>query len=185
MGICIISTFITTVIPVFGDIYVYVDNQGVLHFTDAPTSPRYQLYMKGRPLKSLGSDITNRYDRFIVRASKKHGVSFPLLKAIIKAESDFNPRAISRKGAKGLMQIMPVNIKEFKLKNPFDPWENIMVGTRYFKQLLNRYNGKVQLTLAAYNAGPTIVDRYNSIPPIKETEDYVKKVMKYFYAFKK
>jgi soluble lytic murein transglycosylase len=169
---------------VHADIYVYIDNQGVLHFTNVPTSPVYKFYMRERPSKSLGADATDKYDLFITKASQRHGLSFPLLKAIIKVESDFNPRAVSKKGAMGLMQIMPENIKRLKVKDPFDPWENIMAGARYFKLLLDRFNGKVPLTLAAYNAGPDAVAQYQRIPPYKETEAYVRKVMKYFYAFK-
>ena len=104
----------------------------------------------------------------ITEASKSHGVSFSLLKALIKIESDFNPRAISNAGAIGLMQIMPENIKALNIKDPFDPWENIMGGTRYLKQLIGRFNGKLPMALAAYNAGPNIVDRYKRIPPLKK-----------------
>jgi len=103
-----------------------------------------------------------------------------LLKALIKIESDFNPLAISHAGAKGLMQIMPENIKALNIKDPFDPWENIMGGARYLKQLLKRFNGELHLALAAYNAGPNAVESYQRIPPFKETEDFVKKVLEYY-----
>lgn len=173
-----------------GDIYKFIDENGVVHFTNVPTDPSYQYrlfikdFSKKPPLRltSYSSDI---YDDMITEAAKRHGISFPLLKAVIKVESDFNPRAVSRAGALGLMQIMPENARAFRMRDPFDPRENILTGTQYFKELLERFNGKLQLALAAYNAGPTVVDRYNSIPPIKETEDYVEMVMKYFYHFKK
>ena len=170
---------------VAADIYLYIDENGVLHFTNVPTSNKYNLYLKERPSPSLSSYDTGRYDAIISKASARHGVSFPLLKAIIKVESDFNPRAVSKKGAKGLMQLMPENIKVLNIKNPFDPIENVMGGARYFKHLLDRFGGKLQLSLAAYNAGPSQVDRYNRIPPFKETEDYIRKVMSYYYAYKK
>jgi len=143
-----------------------------------PTSSNYQIYIRERPAKSSNSYSTNKYDHYITEASKKHGVSFLLLKAIINVESDFNPKAVSKAGALGLMQIMPENIRRFSIRDPFNPGENIMGGTYYLKKLLERYNGKLPLALAAYNAGPTMVDRYNGIPPIEETQNYVKKVMK-------
>ena len=98
-------------------------------------------------------------------------------------ESNFDPKAISKKGAKGLMQIMPKNFDTLNIDDPFDPRENILGGSRYFQKLMDRYEGKLPLALAAYNAGPTAVDRHRGIPPIKETEDYVKKVMNYYYVY--
>ncbi|MBW2712097.1 MAG: lytic transglycosylase domain-containing protein, partial [Deltaproteobacteria bacterium] len=164
---------------------VYADSEGVLHFTNVPTSSNYKIYIREKPDRSLNSDVTRRYDQIITEAAERHGVSFSLLKAMIKIESDFNPRAISRAGAMGLMQIMPENIKRLKIKDPFDPRENIMGGTRYLKQMIDRFNGKLPLALAAYNAGPNIVERYQRIPPFTETENYVEAVMKYYSVFKK
>jgi len=106
------------------------------------------------------------------------------LKAMIRVESNFNSKAISKKGALGLMQVMPGNLKSFRITNPFSPKENIMGGARYFRALVDRFDGKLPLALAAYNAGPNTVDKYMDIPPIKETKDYVKKVMKFFYVYK-
>jgi len=157
----------------------------VLHFTNVPTSSNYKIYIREKPGRSLNSDVTRRYDQIITEAAERHGVSFSLLKAMIKIESDFNPRAISKAGAMGLMQIMPENIKNLKIKDPFDPRENIMGGTRYLKQMIDRFNGKLPLALAAYNAGPNIVERYQRIPPYAETENYVEAVMKYYSIFKK
>jgi len=162
-----------------------VDSEGVLHFTNVPTSSSYKIYIREKPDRSLNLDVTRRYDQIITDAAERHGVSFSLLKAMIKIESDFNPRAISKAGAMGLMQIMPENIKELKIKDPFDPRENIMGGTRYLKQMIDRFNGKLSLALAAYNAGPNTVERYQRIPPFTETEDYVEAVMKYYSIFKK
>jgi soluble lytic murein transglycosylase len=164
---------------------MYIDGQGVFHFTNVPTSKKYRLYLKERTFKPVDQTHSDKYDHIITKASRRHGISFPLLKAIIKVESDFNPRAVSKKGAKGLMQLMPENIRILKIKDPFDPSENIMAGARYFRELLDRFNGKVQLTLAAYNAGPNLVDRYQRIPPYKETENYIQKVMAYYRQLRK
>ncbi len=174
-----------SVLPVYADIYMYIDTEGVLHFTNTPTSTKYKIYIKEKPRRSSNTHSTDKYDRLIEEASKRHGVLFPLIKAVIKAESDFDPRAVSKAGALGLMQIMPKNVNALKISDPFNPLENIMGGTRYFKQLIDKYEGKLQLALAAYNAGPNTVDYYNGIPPLKETENYVKRVMKYFYLFKR
>jgi soluble lytic murein transglycosylase len=131
------------------------------------------------------SGSSKQYDHLIRKASEKHGIAFSLLKALIKVESDFNPRAVSRSGALGLMQIMPENVAALNIKDPFDPSQNIMGGARYLGQLLQRFKGQLPLALAAYNAGPTVVERYRRVPPIKETEDYVQRVMRYYYSYKK
>ena len=181
----IIFVIFIDVLPLWCDVYMYIDSKGVLHFTNVPTLNNYKHFIKEYPEKSLRSYSTDRYDYLINEASIKHGISFPLLKAIIKVESNFNPVAVSKAGAIGLMQIMPSNFKALKIENPFDPEENIMGGTCYFKKLIMRYNGNLTLAVAAYNAGPTRVDRSNSIPAIKETENYVKKVMQNYYLLKK
>jgi soluble lytic murein transglycosylase-like protein len=162
------------------DIFTYTDSQGVTHFTNVPTSPQYKVYIKEQSSRSLKPYSADRYDHLITVASEKHGIDFSLLKALIKIESDFNPRAVSAAGAKGLMQLMPENIKTLQIKDPFDPWENIMGGSRYLKALLERFDGKLSLALAAYNAGPNVVERYQRIPPYQETKDFVKKVLEHF-----
>jgi soluble lytic murein transglycosylase len=178
--------WITAVASVHADIYMYIDANGVMHFTNTPTSNdhEYKVYIKERASVSRNFNATNKYDRFITDAAEQTGVDSHLLKAMIKAESDFDPRAVSRKGAMGLMQIMPENFKMLDLKNPFDPWENIKAGARYFQQLHKRFNGQLALSLAAYNAGPTAVDHYKSIPPYQETEEYVRRVLRYYRTFK-
>jgi soluble lytic murein transglycosylase len=187
--VLLIAALLVAFLPPEGraDIYRYMDSQGVLHFTNVPTDPSFRLYMKerGRPKKKAVLPSPSRYDAVIAEAARRHGVSPHLLKALIKVESDFNPRAVSRSGALGLMQIMPENLEALRVQDPFNPWENIMGGTRYLMQMLQRFDGRLHLALAAYNAGPTIVERYNRVPPIRETEEYVEKVMKYYYAFRR
>jgi len=168
------------------DIYRYIDENGVMHFTNAPTSSSrdFKLFLRERRKSSSSWYHSKKYDELITEASERFGVSFPLLKAIIKAESDFDAQAVSKKGAMGLMQIMPQNFKLLGLKDPFDPTQNINAGARYFRQLYDRFNGKLALSLAAYNAGPTAVDRYKTIPPYEETEEYVRRVLKFYYNYK-
>ncbi len=170
--------------PAVADIYMYIDSQGVMHFTNVPTSSDYRVYIKERPKRQGNKMDANRFDRYIDEAAGLHGVDFPLIKAVIRAESAFDPKAVSKKGALGLMQIMPGNLKAFRVYDPFDPWQNIMGGARYLKSLIRRFDGQVPLALAAYNAGPRAVDTHRGIPPIPETEAYVKKVMKFFYLYK-
>lgn len=169
------------------EIYSYVDKNGVLHFSNVPTSrqyryigpefssPRYNTFPRG-----TASD----YDHIISQAAALYDIRFELIKAIIRVESNFNPNAVSPKGALGLMQLMPSNVSLFNVRNPFDPHENVMAGTRFFRQLLERYNSDLSLSLAAYNAGPGAVDRHKDIPPYRETRDYVDKVLKYYALFR-
>ena len=169
------------------DIYMYMDANGVMHFTNTPTDSdrEYKVFIRERKSSSKPFYSTDKYDDIITDASDQYGVDSRLVKAIIKAESDFNPRAVSGKGAMGLMQIMPENFQHLQIENPFDPRENIMGGTRYFKYLYDRFEGQLALSLAAYNAGPTTVDNYNkSIPPYRETEQYIERVLKYYYNYK-
>lgn len=181
------ALFFTGPAPVFADIYMYVDKEGVSHFTNIPDSRNYKLFLRERRSRDDAPDrsgITlNRYDSHIRQASKTHGVDFHLVKAIIKVESDFDSRAVSEKGAVGLMQIMPGNFGLLNLKDPYDPGQNIMAGTRYFRGLLDQF-GELELALAAYNSGPGLVERLGSIPRIPETEEYVRKVLKYYAYFK-
>jgi len=174
--------------PVHANIYMYVDDNGVMHFTNAPTSPRYKLYMRGQAEAGGGGlgkyYSSDKYDHYISLAAETYGVSFPLVKAVIKVESNFNPKAVSPKGAQGLMQIMPGTAKILKVYDPFDPWENIMGGTRYLRMLLDRFDGKLKLALAGYNAGPLNVEQYKGVPPFKETQDYVDKVIRYYRHMK-
>ena len=177
---------ITAVSSVHADIFMYIDANGVMNFTNAPTSNEYEnkVYIKEKTAVSKNFYSTNKYDHFISDAAEQTGVDSRLLKAMIKAESDFDPRAVSRKGAMGLMQIMPENFKMLDLENPFDPWQNIRAGAQYFQKMYERFNGKLALSLAAYNAGPTAVDRYKRIPPYQETEEYVRRVLRYYRTFK-
>ena len=176
--------FFLVAAPVCADIYMYLDSDGILHFTNTPTSSNYKLYIKEKPRKLPGAEgLTSRFDHLISEAAHTSGVSFSLIKAMIRVESNFDSEAVSRKGALGLMQIMPKNLEAFNIGDPFDPRENILGGSLYLQRLMKRYDGKLPLALAAYNAGPTIVDRYGYIPPIAETENYVKKVMKFYYVF--
>lgn len=174
--------------PAGADIYKYVDEDGVLHLTNVPSIPnaKYVLILKEKRIH-FNSDIdVNKYDHLITKAANKYKIDQALIKAVIKAESNFNHQAVSPVGAQGLMQLMPATAYALQVEDVFHPENNIEGGVRYLRYLLNTYRGDLQLALAAYNAGETAVAKYNnSVPPFRETQNYIKRVLSYYDDFRK
>jgi soluble lytic murein transglycosylase len=163
------------------DIYRYRDKNGVWHFTNIKSDKRYKLYI--RAPKRKASQYIKEYEGIIGQAARRFKVEPLLIKAVIKAESDFDHRAVSRKGAQGLMQLMPETADEMEVEDPFSPEENIFGGTRYLSLLLERFKNDKKLALAAYNAGPEMVEAHKGIPPFSETRSFVKKVLEYYRQY--
>jgi soluble lytic murein transglycosylase-like protein len=179
------------------DIFSYVDKDGVTHFTNRPSGdPHYRLYMKSKDGARRRSDVPavapsdtsverfTRYGDFIREASALYQIPEELVRAVIKVESDYDPRAVSRVGAQGLMQLMPDTAQRMQVRDVLDPRENILGGVRYLRVLANMFNGDLQLTLAGYNAGENAVLRHGGIPPFDETEDYVARVLQYYRRYR-
>jgi soluble lytic murein transglycosylase-like protein len=166
------------------EMYKYVDENGVIHFTNIPDK-RYNLVLKDRWVRfRLGASF-DQYDPVIRKTSDRYGVDHALVKAVIKAESNFDTQAISRAGAKGLMQLMPGTAKALGVNDSFHPADNIEGGVRYLRYLIDLFNGNLQLVLAAYNAGEEAVFRYDGIPPYQETRTYVQRVLEYFQNYRR
>ncbi len=170
------------------DIYKYEDNEGVLHFTDAPTDHRFKIFIrdikKDKQIRThfrLANCVGNptEFEPIINSCALEFGVDKSLVKAVIHAESGYDPNAVSAKGASGLMQLMPNTARSLKVGNSFDPAENIRGGVRYLRFLLDTFRGNEALALAAYNAGLSRVAQYGGIPPYEETRNYVAKVLEY------
>jgi soluble lytic murein transglycosylase-like protein len=174
--------------PAPADIYKYEDAQGVIHLTNVPTESgiKYVLIMREKRIlldKKLGDNMS-QYDDLIIKASEKHKIEPALIKAIIKAESNFNHRAVSRKGARGLMQLMPATASSLEVQDSFHPGNNIEGGVKYLRYLLNYFNGNLPLALAAYNAGENAVIRHRGVPPYRETQVYIQRVLSYLDKFR-
>jgi soluble lytic murein transglycosylase-like protein len=191
------------IVLIFGSLvraetYSFTDEDGVVHFTNVPTDKRYQpvdpsgrkKIRRSRTRTGRRSGIyrprdVSKYDEHIREASKRFNIPAALIRAVMAVESNFNPTAVSRAGAQGLMQLMPDTAEEMGVDDPFDPRKNILGGTRYLRVLANAFDGDLVLTLAGYNAGQQAVVRHMDIPPFAETQRYVRRVLRLYYHYKR
>jgi soluble lytic murein transglycosylase-like protein len=183
--------------PAWGDIYAYTAADGAVSLSNVPTDDRYTVLVAAaqpavvaaaptavRPEKRAGVAGKNGYDQIVDMVSRKHGLESALVHAVISVESHYNPKALSRKGAMGLMQLMPQTAKRYGVVDAFDPRQNLNGGARYLKDLLHRFDNDVSLALAAYNAGEHAVAKYgNRIPPYRETMRYVPRVLDFYRRY--
>ncbi|MEW6467152.1 MAG: transglycosylase SLT domain-containing protein [Pseudomonadota bacterium] len=188
LSILALGACVTWSATVAADVYAFTDANGVRHITNVPQGDkRYELIYKSRFTKPKGwSDSSSAarwrlnqaaYDDLIRRTASQHGVDQALVRAVVHAESGFNPQAVSPKGATGLMQLMPATASRFGVRNIHDPHENVRGGVAYLRFLLDLFGGDVRLAVAAYNAGEGAVKKFGGIPPYDETITYVSRVM--------
>jgi soluble lytic murein transglycosylase-like protein len=181
------------------DIYTYTDGDGTVHFANSPAGDkRYRLYIRGNgwqkqgvapgvvPVPPSDHDLARytRYDAWIRQAATLYQIPEQLVRAVIRCESDYDPRAVSVSGARGLMQLMPDTASLMLVRDIDDPHDNIFGGVRLLRVLANEFNGDLDLTIAAYNAGDGAVIRFGGIPPFQETRDYVVSVTKYYRRYR-
>ncbi|MCA9629616.1 MAG: lytic transglycosylase domain-containing protein [Myxococcales bacterium] len=174
------------------DIFKHVDKDGVISFSNVPGNKPGKLYLKEKkklkvlPIfpKDTSPERYTRYDVHIRQAATLYQIPEALVRAVIKVESDFDPRAVSHANARGLMQMIPETAERMMVTDIFDPRQNIFGGVRYLRILANTFNGNLELTIAAYNAGENAVMRYGGIPPYEETQAYVVKVLSYYRHFR-
>jgi soluble lytic murein transglycosylase-like protein len=184
--------------PAFADIYSFKDERGVVHFTNlTPTDKRFKLIRREAnnpapmPIPSGASSYMpsqvsiQRYAGMIEATAQFHGVDSALVHAVISAESGYNPAALSKAGARGLMQLMPATAQRYGVRNIMDPQENIQGGVKYLRDLLQMFQGNLELAVAAYNAGENAVIRHgHKVPPYAETVNYVPKVLGFYNTFR-
>jgi len=176
-------------LPVRAEVYLYRAPSGALKFSNAPVATDFELYSPtattwyrnwgNSPLGGIGGERRRAFDKIIREAAYRHGVDEALVKAVIRVESDFHARAVSPKGALGLMQLMPATARLRRVQRVFEPRDNVDGGVEHLRYLITRYNGNLTLALAAYNAGEAAVDKYGGIPPYAETQGYVTRVLAY------
>ncbi len=173
--------------PVFSDIYMYVDGKGNITYSDTPKTPEYRLYMKtddgakGIDERPYGIEWIGKYAETEARA---RGVEPALVRAIMEVESNYDHEAVSKKGARGIMQLLPSSFPGTKRVDFMDPLKNIEFGIAYLKKLVAKYNGDYTLVLAAYNAGEGSVKKYGGVPPYPETRRYIRKVLTLYRKFR-
>ncbi len=175
-------TWLLTASPARSEVYQYIDAHGTISLTNVPNDPRYRRVISELP-RSRHIISDRELDPVIARHSRAHRLHPALIRAVIKTESDFDPLAVSHAGAVGLMQLMPQTAMRFDVRDSYNPDDNIGGGTKYLRQLLDRFNGNLPLALAAYNAGEHAVERYRGLPPIPETRQYVLKVLGHYRTF--
>jgi transglycosylase-like protein with SLT domain/uncharacterized protein DUF4124 len=187
-----------TALPAAADIYSFKDEKGVVHFTNIKgLDPRYKLIRRedGGSVTDVGASMrvympskedVEKYSAIVQTAARAYGVDASLVHAVISAESNYNPYAVSKRGAMGMMQLMPDTARRYGVQNMMDPVENIHGGVRYLRDLLAMFKGRLDLVVAAYNAGENAVIRYGlTVPPYAETRHYVPKVLGFYHNFQK
>ncbi len=179
------------VAPAEASYYLYQLPDGTRTISDRPVNnKRYKLVRRSTNLEKMGRqaagryqrrslDTRDHYERLIARTADRYGVEVALVKAVIHAESHFNPQATSARGASGLMQIMPATAERYGVSDLYDPRQNLKAGVQHLRYLIGRYGNDLQAAIAAYNAGETAVEEHKGIPPYDETRRYVKKVLAY------
>lgn len=172
----LVGLVLLSIRPASGEIYFRTDEDGLVHFTNAPTTPQHRRLQPG-VLPPATRLTAAGMSELIDALGAEYELDPALIRAVIRVESNFNRKAISRKGAQGLMQLMPATVFRFAVGDVYDPRENIGAGARYLRQLLDLFRGDLTLALAAYNAGENAVLRYKGVPPYAETRDYVTKVL--------
>lgn len=182
------------------DVYTYTDANGVVHFTNIrPTSSearRFKVVMRTPPARKARPGVVavmphdtdpsrfRRFDTYIREASRLYAMPEPLIRAVIHVESYYDPRVVSHCGAQGLMQLMPETGRRMGVRDPFDPRQNILGGTRYLRYLANLFGGDIVLTIAGYHAGENAVTRYRGVPPYETTQRYVPAVLRHYYRYR-
>jgi len=177
-----ISSLVFSVPTTATEIYQFIGPNGSISLTNVPSDSRYRkIEVESSRFHSALSE--RELEPVIRRHSSQHRLHPALIRAVIKAESGFDPRAVSRSGAIGLMQLMPQTAVRLDVRDMYDPDDNVGGGTKYLRQLLDRFHGNLPLALAAYNAGENAVDHYQALPPFDETRQYVRKVLRYYRTF--
>ncbi|SCK24863.1 lytic transglycosylase domain-containing protein [Vogesella sp. LIG4] len=177
------------------DIYAFTDNDGVMHLSNVPQDQHYQLLLHtpedkpaapataaaAAPRAARVNELARqRWSRLINQTALSMRMDAALLHAVVAVESGYNPRAVSPRGAMGLMQLMPATARRYGVHDPFDPVQNVQAGARYLRYLLDRFPNDLSLALAAYNAGEQAVALYNRVPPYRETQGYIPRVLEYY-----
>ncbi|MFZ5864171.1 MAG: lytic transglycosylase domain-containing protein [Nitrospirota bacterium] len=174
--------------PADTQIFRYVAPDGSIHYANAPMTGSYRPYSMrsdvGFSRLKPGKVHRSRYYTLIDKTARDHQMDPALIRAVVKAESDYDPQAVSSAGALGLMQLMPGTAQDLAVRNPFDPEENVRGGVQYLRYLLTRFNGDTALAVAAYHAGEQNVERHNGVPPIEATKAYVKRVLTYHKQYR-